>query len=139
MIASLLKCVSDFTADYFFCQKGAFWLNISTKKDTWIKILIIPVLNKILKNWDTLFELIQIELQCSKNHFRFFLSQENGPSANNIEKEPQKPRPKLEKYIYQIFIDNICSACNQMQVVVFYKHVLILLNSNSKFLTLKVA
>ena len=51
--------------------------------------------------------------------------QEAGAFGNNIGKEPQKPRPKL-KYIYYIFTENICSACNPMQVVVFYKHVLIL-------------
>ena len=33
-ITSLLKCVSDFTADAFFVRKGAFYLNISTRKDT---------------------------------------------------------------------------------------------------------
>ena len=47
-----------------------------------------------------LFELIQIEVQCSKNYFKIFLSQEAGASENNIEKERQKPRPKLKKYIY---------------------------------------
>ena len=31
------------------------------------------------------------------------------------------PRPKLGKYIYDIFTDNICSACNQMQMVVFFQ------------------
>ena len=54
-----------------------------------------------------------------------FLQQEAGAFGNNIGKEPQKPRPKL-KYIYYIFTENICSACNPMQVVVFCKHVLIL-------------
>ena len=33
-LASLLKCVSDFTTDVFFVKKGAFQLNISTKKET---------------------------------------------------------------------------------------------------------
>ena len=32
------------------------------------------------------------------NFFFFFLSQEAGTSGNNIEKEPQKPHPKLKKY-----------------------------------------
>ena len=45
LIASLLKSVSDFTADVFFVRKGAFQLNISTKKyatkDRNIKILKI--------------------------------------------------------------------------------------------------
>ena len=30
----------------------------------------------------------------------FVLPQEAGASGNNTEKEPQKPLPKLEKYIY---------------------------------------
>ena len=41
--------------------------------------------------------LIKIEVQCGKNYFKFFLSQEAGASGNNIEKVPQKPRPKLKK------------------------------------------
>ena len=44
------------------------------------KILIFPVWNEILKIWDTLFELIQIEVQCSKNYFKI-LSQEAGASG----------------------------------------------------------
>ena len=32
--------------------------------------------------------------------FQFFLSQEAGPSWNNIEKKPQKQRPKLKKKNY---------------------------------------
>ena len=69
--------------------------------------------------------------------FQIFLPQA-GAFGNNIEKEPQKPRAKLKKYIYYIFTDSICSACNSMQVVVFCKNVLILQNSDSNFLTLKV-
>ena len=34
--------------------------------------------------------------------------------------------PKIEKCVYYIYADNICSARNPMQVVVFCKHVLIL-------------
>ena len=33
-IASLLKRVADFTTDVFFVRKRAFYLNITTKKDT---------------------------------------------------------------------------------------------------------
>ena len=69
----------------------------------------------------------------------FFLPQEAGTFRNNTEKEPQKPRPKLKKYVCYIFTDNICSACNPMQLVVFCKNVLILWNNDSNFLTLKVA
>ena len=49
-----------------------------------------------------------------KQLFQFFLPQEAGAFENNIEKEPQKPRPKLKKYVYYIFTENICSACNPM-------------------------
>ena len=37
-----------------------------------------------------------------------------------------KTTPKIEKYVYYVFTENICSACNPMQMVVFCKHVLIL-------------
>ena len=61
------------------------------------------------------FELINTEVQCSKNYFKIFLQQEPGAFGNNIGKEPQKPSSKL-KNIYYIFTENICSACNPMQV-----------------------
>ena len=51
-----------------------------------------------------------------------FLPQEAGAFGNNIE----KATPKMEKYVCYIFNENICSAFNPMQVVVFCKHVLIL-------------
>ena len=35
--------------------------------------------------------------------FFFFLLQETGAFGNNIEKGPQKPRPKLKKYVYYIY------------------------------------
>ena len=41
-----------------------------------------------------------------------FLQQETRAFGNNIGKEPQKPRPN-------IFTENICSACNPVQVAVF--------------------
>ena len=40
-----------------------------------------PVWSKILKIWDTLFELIQIEVLSIKNYFKFFLLQEAGASG----------------------------------------------------------
>ena len=52
------------------------------------KILLSPVWNKILKIWDKFFEIIQIEVQCSKNYLIFFLPQEVGAFRNNIEKKP---------------------------------------------------
>ena len=50
---------------------------------------------------------------------KLFLRQEAGAFGNNIEKELQKPRPKLKKYVYYIFIEIIWSAFSLMQVVVF--------------------
>ena len=74
-----------------------------------------------MKLWSMLLELIQIEVQCSKNYFKNFLSEEAGVNGNILEKEPQKPHTKLEKYVYYIFTENICSAWNPMQVVDFCK------------------
>ena len=67
--------------------------------------------------------------------FSFFLPQEAGAFGNNIEKEPQKPRPKLGKYSNHIVTENVCSACSPMQVIVFCKHVLISYKNDSNFLT----
>ena len=53
-------------------------------------------------------------------------------------KETGKATPKIEKYVYFTFTENICSARNPMQMVVFCKHVLILYNNGSNFLNLKV-
>ena len=43
-----------------------------------------------------------------------------------IEKEPAKVMSKIEKYVYHIFMENIFSAYNPMEVVDFCKHVLIM-------------
>ena len=61
-----------------------------------------PVSSTIVKIWDTLFELTQIKVQCSKNYFKIILPQIVGAFGNNIEKEPKKPSPKLRKYILNI-------------------------------------
>ena len=50
--------------------------------------------------WDALFEFIQIEVQCIKNYFKISLSEETGASGNNIEKELEKPCPKMKNYKY---------------------------------------
>ena len=65
------------------------------------KTLLSPIWNKTLKIWDTLFELVQTEAQCSKIYFKIFLPQETGAFGNNIEKEPQKP-PENWKNLYII-------------------------------------
>ena len=61
---------------------------------------------------------MQIEVQRSKNYFKMFLPQETGAFRNNIEKKPQKPRPKFKNYVCYLFTDNICSACSPMQLAV---------------------
>ena len=98
MIAYLLKCVSDFTADgVFFARKNNNFNNINIITIL-ILILIFLVWNKTLKIWHILLELMQIEVKCSKNNFKFFLTQEAGASVNNKEKE--KPYPKLKIYTF---------------------------------------
>ena len=61
-----------------------------------------------------------------QDYFKMFLSQEAGAFGKYIEKEPEKPHKKLKKYVYYIFKESICSACNPMQVIVFCKNVLTL-------------
>ena len=57
---------------------------------------------KVLKIWDTLFELINIEFNAGKL-VRNFLQQEAGAFGNNIGNKPQKPRQKL-KNIYIMYL-----------------------------------
>ena len=98
---------------YFLSEKEPFiWTYLLKKTPRRTKVLISPVWNKIFKIWDILFQLIQTEVQYSKNYLKFFLLQEARGFGNDIEKEPQKPRPKLKKIIYYIITENICSACN---------------------------
>ena len=79
------------------------------------------------------FELIQIKLQCSKNYFKIFLQQEVGVFRNNIEKKSQKPHSKLKKDVYYTFIENICSVCNSIQVVVFLQKCINFVEQRLKF------
>ena len=118
----------------FFVRKWDFQLNISTKKDTPNdKTVISPVWEKILKIWGSIFEPIQIEVQCRENYFKIFLPQEAGAFGNNIEKEPQKPCSKLKKYVYYIFTENICSAFSLMQVVSFLQKCINFIEQRLKF------
>ena len=52
-------------------------------------------------------ELTQKEIQCSKTYFKIFLPKEDGAFGSNIEKESQMSNPKLKKYVYYIFSENI--------------------------------
>ena len=108
-ILSLLKYVSDFTADVFTSEKElSSWTYLLKKAPRRTKLLISLVWNKKLKIWYTLFELIQIEVQCSKNYFKKFLTQEAGTFGNKIEEEPQKPYTKLKRicilYLYKEYL-----------------------------------
>ena len=99
----------------FWSKKELFsWRYLLKKTPRRTKILISPVWNMILKIWDTLFELIQIEVECSQNYLNFFSPQEAGAFKNNIEKTPQKPRPKLKKicmlHIYREYL--LCLQSN---------------------------
>ena len=67
------------------------------------------------------FELLQIEVQCSKNYFKILLPQEGGTFGKNRKKNRKSHRPNLKKYLYYKFTENIFSAFNPMQVVVFCK------------------
>ena len=57
---------------------------------------------------------MQIEVQCSRNYFKFVLPQEAGAFGNNIKKDPQRPRPKTEKicilFIYREYL--LCLQSN---------------------------
>ena len=94
--------MSQISPLFFSPEKELFSWCLLKKTPRRTKILITPVWNKILKIWDTLFELIQIDVQCSKYYFKIFLPQEAGAFGNNIEKEPQKLRPNLKKFIFRL-------------------------------------
>ena len=124
LIASLLRRVSDFTADVFLLKKELFsWTYLLKKTPRRNKILMSPVWNKILNFWDKLFELIQIEVQYGKKYFKdIFFYHKKLELLEIIEKELQKPRLKVKKYVY-IFTGNISSTCSPIQIVAFFKPV----------------
>ena len=79
-------------------------MNISAKKDTRKdKNINISSLKYDFKNLRHNFELINIEVQCSKKQFKIFLQLEAGALGKNAGKEPQKPHPKL-KNMYIIYL-----------------------------------
>ena len=68
-------------------------------------------------------ELTQIEIKCSKTYFKIFLPKEDGAFGSNIENEPQISNPKLKKYVYYIFSENIALPAigRFLQVVDFWE------------------
>ena len=122
----------------FSSEKELFsWTYLRKKTPRRTKILISLVWNKILKIWDILFELINIEVKFRKNLFKIFLQQEGGAFENNIGREPQKPRPKLQniyiKYLLRILALPIIQCKWQLFANMYY------ICSDSNFLNLKVA
>ena len=139
MAASLLNCVPDFTTA-FLVRKGAFWLNISTKKDTAKdKNINTFSLKQDFKNLRHSFWAHKSWITMQWKLFQIFFAKRSWSFGNNIQKIPQKPCPKLKKYAFCIFTENICSACNSMQMVFSCKNASILQNIDSNFLTLKLA
>ena len=51
--------------------------------------------------------LTEVEAKYSEKYLKISLLQEAGASGENIEKEPQKPRPKLKKYILNIHKEHL--------------------------------
>ena len=66
-----------------------------------------------------------MEVQDYKNYSKIVLLEKTETVTSRTEKESQKPRPKFKKYVNYIFTENICSACSPMQLVIFFKNVLI--------------
>ena len=90
--SSTKVCLRYHRRCFFSSEKELFsWTYLLKEAPRRTKLLISPVC-------DTLFEDIQVEVECSKNYFKISFSQKVGASGNNIKKEPQKPRPKLKKY-----------------------------------------
>ena len=69
---------SDSTVGVFFARKITFWLKMSdrinTMRDKNFDISMSPGRNRILKIWDILFELIQIETMQQKLLLNFFVA-----------------------------------------------------------------
>ena len=135
MIASSLKCVSDFTADFFSSEKELFsWIFLLQKTSRRTKILISPVWNKILKNWDTLFEVVNIiGVQCIKNYIKFCFTTRSWSFWTEHRKGTAKVTSGIENFLYNIFTENICSARSRMQVVVFCKRCVDFVEQRLKF------
>ena len=66
------------------------------KKDTTKDKIIISSLKGDFKTLRHYFQLIEIEVQCSKNYFKISLSQEAGASRNNTN-GAEKVTPKIKK------------------------------------------
>ena len=89
--------MSQISPLFLSSEKELFsWTYLLKKTTRRTKILISPVWNKIFKIWEILYELIQLDVQCSKNYFNFFLPQEAGAFGNS-RNGTVKAMPKIEK------------------------------------------
>ena len=82
---------------FFLLENELFsWTYLLKKTPRTTKNINISSLKWDFKNLRH-FEGIQTEVQYSKNYFKNILSHEAGASGNNLDKEPQKPRPESKK------------------------------------------
>ena len=96
--------MSQISLMFFLSEKERLGWTYLVKKTPWrTKLLISPVWNKSLKIWDTLLELIQVEVQCSKNYLKIFLSQDAG-FLGKQRKRTTEATPKIKKrYFLNIY------------------------------------
>ena len=107
-----------------------------TTKDK--NITVSSLWNRILKIWDTLFELIQIETQYNKNYLTFFCKVKL-ELWKGVLTRTRKATPKINKNILKIIFRDIWSVNNPIQTTAVFKHVVILYYTGPDVFTLKVA
>ena len=101
----------------FLSEKELFsWTYPLKKTPRWTKILTSPVWNKILKIWDTFWTHTNRSTMQQKL-FQFFYHKKL-KLLEITSKGTKEPLPKLKKYVD---IENICSSCTAVQMVVFAK------------------
>ena len=92
----------------FSSEKELFsWTYLLKKKTRWTKILISPVWNKILKIWDTFFELIQIEIECIKSYFKVFFYHKKLEFLEITYKKERKSHTQNFKKYFIIYLQRI--------------------------------
>ena len=114
-----------------FLQKNELfsWTYLLKKAPRRTKILTFSVWNKILKIWDILFKLIEIELQCSKNYFKIcFITK-----SWSFWKQHKRHAPNW-KNIFNIYKEYLLCLQSNASGSFFSKHVLILYNNDSHLL-----
>ena len=97
----------------FLSEKELFsWTYLLKKTPQSTNVLISPLWNKILKIWHTFWVYTNRSTMQQKLFQFFVLPQEARAFGNNIEKEPQKPRTKLEN-MYVIYLHREYLLCLQ--------------------------